>query len=616
MLWGTEDMSYKQLVSRLRSRFGSEDLEERYQSELQSRRRGPKESLRELAQDIRRLMMLSYPGDHSPIWEKMAKEHFIMALEDPELELKIREREPRTLDSALKSAQRIEVFRDTVRQPKHYVSRQVTEDWAQFPVESVAKVEQSATEEVTPSKELRETRCQMTDDQVAKASRRGGRKKRSQRNRDTEEVRRDSWKEDLLKRVKELEQAQQAAEANSRKIAAEKEALNKEVERLQQIEQLHAFPTPPSYPTFTPQDCPPHQHYPRICFKCGEPGHIARECLQQSNAGVQLVRDDNTDGLSRMVPVDCYRYLRVTLCRQVVDCLLDSGSEVCLLPCDVVPPNCIRATESTLTAANGVSIPILGAASLPLSIGRFSTTITALVSRHVTEPILGIDFLVINGIVWDFAKSSITVAGMTHSLLPKYGRHHRCRKVALQESVPVPVKSRVILPTKVKLKRRPDMPVNKCRSIGLSQMGQGLHVSHTLLPCNAGTCAKVPSFSKENVPQKPNLPVSHLQRVGVLQRVQPQSKVSPTVRRVKNGSVSGFTRKSAEDANVTVLKTVSHALEACLSPCLDLAGANGNDFGRGQLRPDTRRGGTIDQRDVKRQMGGRHFVRRCSPHQF
>jgi len=34
MLWGTEDMTFQQLVARLRSRFGSLDMEEKYQAEL------------------------------------------------------------------------------------------------------------------------------------------------------------------------------------------------------------------------------------------------------------------------------------------------------------------------------------------------------------------------------------------------------------------------------------------------------------------------------------------------------------------------------------------------------------------------------------------------------
>jgi len=130
MLWGTEKMSYQQLVERLRSRFGSLDMEEKYQTEVQCRRRRPDGSLRELAQDIRRLMMLAYPGDRSAMAERLAKEHIICALEDPELELKVREKEPQTLDSALKAAQRLEVFKSAVRQrnnARQRLARKVTE---------------------------------------------------------------------------------------------------------------------------------------------------------------------------------------------------------------------------------------------------------------------------------------------------------------------------------------------------------------------------------------------------------------------------------------------------------------------------------------------------------
>jgi len=35
MLWGTENMTYEQLLDRLRSRFGSYDMETKYQTEIQ-----------------------------------------------------------------------------------------------------------------------------------------------------------------------------------------------------------------------------------------------------------------------------------------------------------------------------------------------------------------------------------------------------------------------------------------------------------------------------------------------------------------------------------------------------------------------------------------------------
>ena len=61
-------------------------MEEWYQAELQCQRRGSNELLHELAQDIRRLVMLFYPGHRSAMSENLAKEDFVSALEGPELE--------------------------------------------------------------------------------------------------------------------------------------------------------------------------------------------------------------------------------------------------------------------------------------------------------------------------------------------------------------------------------------------------------------------------------------------------------------------------------------------------------------------------------------------------
>jgi len=97
MLWDTDHMSYKELLARLRSRFGNVDMEEKFQLELQCYKRKSNETLRELAQSIRQKMMLAYPGDRSLIAEHLAKEHFICALDDPKLELKIREKKTKNI---------------------------------------------------------------------------------------------------------------------------------------------------------------------------------------------------------------------------------------------------------------------------------------------------------------------------------------------------------------------------------------------------------------------------------------------------------------------------------------------------------------------------------------
>jgi hypothetical protein len=88
-------------------------MEERFQTELRCWRRAKGESIRELAQDICRLITLAYPGEKSRLAEHIARDAFLTALDDPELELKVREKEPHDLDTAVKMSQRFEMFRNT-----------------------------------------------------------------------------------------------------------------------------------------------------------------------------------------------------------------------------------------------------------------------------------------------------------------------------------------------------------------------------------------------------------------------------------------------------------------------------------------------------------------------
>jgi len=131
LLWDTESLTYKELLEKLRNRFGGRGMEEKFQNELRCRRRTRGESLRELSQDIQRLMALAYPGEKSGLSEHIARDAFLCALDDPDFELKIREREPVDLDSAVKLAQRFEVFKTTVESssnPRHKVNRHVTNE--------------------------------------------------------------------------------------------------------------------------------------------------------------------------------------------------------------------------------------------------------------------------------------------------------------------------------------------------------------------------------------------------------------------------------------------------------------------------------------------------------
>jgi len=77
------------VITLLRTRFGNELQAERFKAELKARRRRPNESLQQLYLDISKLVALVYPASTPELSSHVAKEAFIEALNDPQLQLKV-----------------------------------------------------------------------------------------------------------------------------------------------------------------------------------------------------------------------------------------------------------------------------------------------------------------------------------------------------------------------------------------------------------------------------------------------------------------------------------------------------------------------------------------------
>jgi len=101
--------SLEKLWKMLSDRYAGQNVTEKYRTELRHYRRNPGESLDTLCQDIRRLLIFGYPGPTSSAHEAIAKDSFIDALSS-ELSMKVRERDPSTLDSALRIALQLEAI--------------------------------------------------------------------------------------------------------------------------------------------------------------------------------------------------------------------------------------------------------------------------------------------------------------------------------------------------------------------------------------------------------------------------------------------------------------------------------------------------------------------------
>jgi hypothetical protein len=94
------DVSYRKLVSKLRTRFGSNEIHE-----LRSRRRRRGETIANLHADIRRLMALVYSDTaHSHLGQVIAHGPFIAELGDREIEFRVCNPDLSDLEAAFRAA--------------------------------------------------------------------------------------------------------------------------------------------------------------------------------------------------------------------------------------------------------------------------------------------------------------------------------------------------------------------------------------------------------------------------------------------------------------------------------------------------------------------------------
>ena len=112
---------YDSLVMVLNKRYGSAEKSELFRAKLQSRVRGKDESLPELAQSIKKLTRQAYPNAPCSLTSVLTLEHFIDAIPDPEMRLRLRESSPKTVNEAEALAVRLETLKLAERQKGRFV---------------------------------------------------------------------------------------------------------------------------------------------------------------------------------------------------------------------------------------------------------------------------------------------------------------------------------------------------------------------------------------------------------------------------------------------------------------------------------------------------------------
>ncbi len=115
---------YEVLVTALAARFEPANTAEIYRAKLKGRMRGKSETLSELAHHIRHLTRKAYPSVDLHVREHLALESFIESLNDGEMEWFIFQSKPKGIDQAVETALEFEAFRQGRRRrmgDRHHV---------------------------------------------------------------------------------------------------------------------------------------------------------------------------------------------------------------------------------------------------------------------------------------------------------------------------------------------------------------------------------------------------------------------------------------------------------------------------------------------------------------
>lgn len=462
LLWDTgrpDILTYTELRDKLRRRFGSDDQQEKFQAELRARRRRRGETLAELYQDIRRLMTLAYPGEStSSLCEQIAKDYFIAGLGDRDLELKIREREPRDLESAFKHAVRLEAYDRAVddSQPQYKVkgNRGSREDGL---IRQVSALERKV-DRVAVNRSPATTYPPVVPDGKESAVA------------DTAAV--NDLKEAMVK------------------LSRQNDELSKEVGRLRLLEEQRRDAS--ARPNTAQATAPDLANSPALplatarptpkCYFCGEPGHFIRNCKKRKSDRTDEVKSA-TMRKSDATVLRGQTYLRLTINGKMTKCLLDTGSDVTLLPSTLVAGARIEPTDRRIRAANGTAIRVTGTATVEAHSGSHHMSITGLVSPHVSEVMLGIAFLKHEKALWNFDLGEIVLSEYRHKLCSR-GRASWCRRVILQDEIVIPPESEVDLPTLVQYGDLSG-PKREVRSNWVTEareLSAGICVARTVVP--------------------------------------------------------------------------------------------------------------------------------------
>ena len=150
-------------------------------------------------------------------------------------------------------------------------------------------------------------------------------------------------------------------------------------------------------------------------YYCLEKGHFIINCPKRpshtatSNVDFQSKTSHtaNSRGIDASLTKEAYFELELggKKCR----CLLDTGSDVKLLPASIVYELLLRPSRTELRLVNGTKIPILGEATVNAKLSGKKIQFTSLATEHVDELLLGLAWLREQNATWKFGSGELLI---------------------------------------------------------------------------------------------------------------------------------------------------------------------------------------------------------------
>ncbi|MES9884336.1 MAG: hypothetical protein ABW185_26110, partial [Sedimenticola sp.] len=117
-----EIKDYDILLSKLNARFGSKNRADVFRTQLKTKVRAKGESIQDLAQSIRNLTRKAYPNAASAVTDVIALDHFIDAVNDSSIRIRLRELNLTNITEAEEIATKMEAYRISDSQRHKFVA--------------------------------------------------------------------------------------------------------------------------------------------------------------------------------------------------------------------------------------------------------------------------------------------------------------------------------------------------------------------------------------------------------------------------------------------------------------------------------------------------------------